>query len=249
MDFNEVNRRRRSIRAFSGRPVAPAALRRILAAALESPSWSNTQPYRVAVAEGEVLEQLRGELQKKFWHVNVLQRAPWWRRLYAWLFDGEMPDGDFRPLLKYPAELQRRRSQTGLGLYRALGIARSDYDARDRQMARNFCFFDAPLALFVFAHRGLGVYSALDAGIFLQTLMLAAADEGLGSCAQGALAMWRSPLEKHFTVPADYQLLCGLSLGYAAEQAVNQYRPQRRSVEEILLQPAAETPLQAADIS
>lgn len=239
MQFSEANRSRRSIRAFSDRPVEQEVLDRILLQALESPSWSNTQPYRIAVARGDLVEQLRTELSEKFWRVNALQRSPWWKQLSAWLFNNDMPDGDYRPVLKYPAELQQRRSKTGLGLYETLGIARSDYRARDEQMARNFNFFDAPVAMFVFMHKGLGVYSALDVGIFLQTLMLAATAEGLGSCAQGALAMWRSPLEKHFAIPDDYQLLCGLSLGYPSDDKVNDYRPERRGLEEVLLSPVS----------
>ncbi|TQV80054.1 nitroreductase [Exilibacterium tricleocarpae] len=235
MDFSAANQSRRSIRAFSKRPVERDVLGRILRQALESPSWSNTQPYRVAIAQGELIETLRVELPQKFWRINALRRSAGWQKLFAWLVNKDMPDGDFRPVLKYPEELQRRRSRTGLGLYDTLGIARQDYRARDEQMARNFSFFDAPVALFVFMHKGLGVYSALDAGIFLQTLMLAATAEGLGSCAQGALAMWRSPLERHFAIPDDYQLLCGVSLGYPSDDKVNQYRPPRRGLEELVL--------------
>ncbi|HBM23587.1 MAG TPA: nitrobenzoate reductase, partial [Alcanivorax sp.] len=95
--------------------------------------------------------------------------------------------------------------------------------------------FGAPTALFLFVHKGLGVYSVLDAGIFLQTLMLAATDEGLASCAQGALGLWRSPLEKRFRIPRHYQLLCGVSLGFAADQPVNRFRPEKLPVSELMI--------------
>lgn len=235
MDFNDVLYQRRSIRAFSDRPVAPETLDALLADALASPSWSNTQPYRVAVATGEQVERLRRVLSERFARVATLQRAPAWKKLVAAVRGGVLPDGDFKPILKYPADLQPRRVATGHGLYQTLGIARNDHAARDAQMARNFSFFDAPVAMFIFAHKGLGAYSALDAGIFLQSLMLSATNRGLGTCAQGALALWRSPVEAEFEIPKDYQLLCGLSLGYPADEVVNTYRPDRRTLDELVL--------------
>jgi nitroreductase len=235
MEFSQLLSRRHSTRAFSDRPVDSAVVDDLLAMALESPSWSNTQPYRVAVASGTVLDDIGAELTRRYWRVSALQRAPWWRKLLTGVRPGVLPDGDFRAPLKYPQELQRRRVQTGKGLYETLGIERDDLAARDAQMARNFRFFDAPVALFLFVHKGLGVYSVLDAGIFLQSLMLAATDRGLGSCAQGALALWRSPLERHFRIPQDYKLLCGLSLGYEADSEVNRFRPERRPLPELLI--------------
>lgn len=237
MEFSDVIRQRNSVRAFRSDPVPEELLDQLLQTALQSPSWSNTQPYRVAVATGDTLEALRHELSTRYARVSHLQRAPWWRKAAAALRGGVLPDGDFRAPLKYPSELQKRRVETGKGLYRTLGIAREDYRARDAQMGRNFVFFDAPVAMFLFVHRKLGVYSVLDAGIFLQSLMLAATDAGLGSCAQGALALWRSPLDRHFDVPSDYKLLCGLSLGFPEEAAVNRFRPDRRSLAELLLPP------------
>jgi len=235
MEFVDVLTSRRSIRAFADTPVPEAVLERLLGRALESPSWSNTQPYKVAVAQGAVLEALRSELSQRFTAVSALQRGSLSAKLLATLRGGVLPDGDYKPILRYPKDLQPRRLATGVGLYKLLGIAREDHAARDAQMARNFQFFDAPAALFVFVHDGLGVYSALDAGIFLQSLMLAATDEGLGSCAQGALALWRSPVEAHFDIPAHYKLLCGLSLGYPLPAPINGFRPERREVAEILL--------------
>lgn len=236
MEFSEVLHRRNSVRAFRSRPVPRAQIEELLEEALYSPSWSNTQPYRVAVATGDTVAALGRELSGKYRRASALQSAPWWRKpLMA--MGGVLPDGDFRAPMKYPPELQARRVATGKGLYQTLGIAREDHAARDAQMARNFVFFDAPAALFVFVHRKLGAYSVLDAGIFLQSLMLAATDRGLGSCAQGALALWRAPVERHFDIPADYQLLCGVSLGYPADEPVNRFRPERRGLEELALWP------------
>lgn len=235
MEFSEVLQQRSSIRDFSDRPVEDELLESLLAKSLAAPSWSNTQPYRIAIARGAVRDRLARELTRRYEAVAGLQGLPVWRQaLQGWL-KGSLPDGDFKPILKYPAELQARRVETGKGLYQHLGIARQDRAARDAQMALNFSFFGAPVALFVFIHEGLGVYSALDAGIFLQSFMLAATDVGLGTCAQGALAMWRSPVAKEFEIPEHYQLLCGVALGYPSDHPVNRFSPAKRPLSELLL--------------
>ena len=235
MDFIETLTQRHSIRSFSERPVPQEVLNALLNQALKSPSWSNTQPYCVAIAQGELRNQLAQELTEKFNRVSKWQAANPLKKLWSLLTNNPLPDGDFKPIIHYPKDLQPRRQATGVGLYQPLGIARDDHQARQEQMAKNFCFFDAPVVLFIFMHKGLGVYSALDSGIFLQSLMLAATNAGLGTCAQGALAAWRSPIEKYFSIPSQYQLLTGLSLGYPSQDPVNQFQPERRQVAEISL--------------
>ncbi len=217
MIASDLLARRRSIRAFRADPVPPDVLARILAAAQEAPSWSNTQPYRLAVAQGTQRDRLADELTAAFDRGSA-DLAP------------EIP----LPVT-YPPELQHRRQATGYGLYETLGIAREDRAARLAQMRRNFEFFDAPVVMFIFVHEALGQYAALDAGVFLQSLMLAAVDEGLGTCAEGALAMFPGPVRRRFDVPEGYKLLCGLSLGYPAEDRVNGFRPDRKTRDELLL--------------
>ena len=236
MEFKEAMARRHSVRAFSDKPVSEALLDQLLTTATSAPSWSNTQPYQIAVARGEVLEDLRETLPPMFDDLVSLARGSKLKQIKAKLTNDGLPDGDFRPVTDYPKDLQPRRNATGQQLYELLGIKREDKLGRHQQMRDNFRFFNAPVALFIFVHEGLDVYSPLDAGIFLQSLMLAATDAGLGTCAQGALALWRSPLEKHFDIPENYKLLCGLSLGYEAEnETINTFRPERQPLESLLV--------------
>ncbi|WP_430397685.1 nitroreductase [Ferrovibrio sp.] len=199
---------RSSIRAFKPDPVPAEVLQRLLAAGSEAPSWSNTQPYRVAVAQGDLRDRIAKALCDRF--------------------DGAVEHGrprEYHVPDKYPAELQPRRVACGFGLYGALGIERQDMAARAQQMRRNFHFFDAPVGLFIYAHGALDAYAALDAGAYMQSVMLAALDEGLGTCAQAALATWPDAVTPFFDVPPEYKLLCGLAVGYPAEHVVNTFRP------------------------
>lgn len=237
MEFSAALKSRRSIRAFSDKPVSQEVINEILADAIESPSSSNTQPYKVAVATGDTCKQLGQELLNKYYKINKIQRMPLPLKLFKVATSKAMPDGDYKPILgKYPGVFQDRRMATGKGLYEMLGIGRGAKAARDEQMARNFTFFDAPVALFVFVHPGMKFTALVDAGIMMQSLMLSATDRGLGTCPQGALGMWRSPLENHFDIPKDYKLVCGLALGYPKDdQKVNEYRPAKIALKELVI--------------
>lgn len=237
MEFSTALHSRRSIRAFSNEPVSQDIIKDILTDAIESPSSSNTQPYKVAVATGDTCKQLGQELLARYYKINKIQRQPLPLKLFNAATSKAMPDGDFKPILgKYPGIFQQRRMQTGKGLYETLGIKRGDKQARDDAMARNFTFFDAPVAIFIFIHPGMKFTALVDAGIMMQSLMLSATDKGLGTCPQGALGMWRSPLEKHFNIPDDYKLVCGLALGYPKDdEKVNLYRPAKLTLGDLLI--------------
>lgn len=236
-EWQALVRGRNSVRDFRPDPVPDELLREVLDDAVTAPSWSNTQPYRLAIATGEVRDRISAELCARFDAGMAARRGGRRDKALALVRRTALPDGDFRVPERYPDDLQPARVAAGRGLYQVLGIERHDLAARDRQMRRNFEFFGAPTAVFVFVHRGLGEYSVLDAGVLLQTLMLAAQVRGLGTCAQGALALWAGPVRAEFDVPDDYALICGLSIGYASEDPVNRFRPGRAPLDDVLLDP------------
>lgn len=231
---SDTIRNRRSVRDFSPRDIPEDVLRDVLDDARWAPSWSNTQPYRIAVASGALKDHLKHELCNLFDNAQraVAQGIAGKLKL---MLNGGLPDGDFKVNLRYPEDLLPARRACGFGLYGTLGIARDDMAARTAQMRRNFEFFGAPTVMFLFVHQGLHEFSILDAGVFLQTLMLSAQSRGLATCAQGALATWASPVKAAFDVPGDYKLICGVAIGYASEHAVNRYNPGRADIDTLLL--------------
>ena len=233
---SDLIRSRRSVRDFLPTPIPEAVLQSVLADANQSPSWSNTQPYRIAVASGALRDRLAEQLTDRFDRGMRAQKKGWLGKLQLLTQQRHvLPDGDFETNFAYPEDLQPQRRATGHGLYALLGIGRKDQAAREAQMRRNFEFFGAPTAIFIFVHSGLREFSVLDAGIYLQNLMLSANAHGLGTCAQGALATWAGPVREAFDVPTAYKLIAGLSIGYASEQAINQYNPGRGEVANFLL--------------
>lgn len=238
MEFNDIMQERRSIRAFKQQDIPDDLLNSLLTQALESPSSSNSQPFKVAIAKGDVAKQIAKELTDKFWRSNAITKKPLPLKLWSFMTDESMPDSDYKPILgKYPGKFQARRIETGKGLYKVLDIDRKDAKGREEHMARNFYYFEAPVALFFFIDPRMKHTAMVDLGIFMQSLMLGATNAGLGTCAEGSLGIWRSPIDKYFTVPKEYKLVCGMAIGYPEDDVVNSYRPEKMTLEDLMIAP------------
>ena len=62
--------------------------------------------------------------------------------------------------------------------------------------------------------------SWLDFGMFLQSLMIAARGRGLDTCPQAAFTQFHRIIIEHSAPPPSEQLVCGMSLGHADPQAI-----------------------------
>lgn len=71
----------------------------------------------------------------------------------------------------------------------------------------------------------------MDYGMFLQSIMLSAVEEGLATCPQAALGEYPDIAKEVLGYPQDSILMCGMSLGYEDSGAlVNSYRTAREEV-------------------
>ena len=202
--FTSVVQARRSIRAFTPEPVAPAMLRNLIASARLAPSGANLQPGTFLQVSGEARMRLSSSLLTAF------------REGLA-----EAQDYSYFPD-PMPTLLRRRQVAAARALYGAVGIERDDPAGRDRQFERNFCFFDAPVALVVTIARDMGTGCYMDLGMALYGLMLAAQAQGLASCGIGALASYPSLIRRELKLDDHHAVVCGVALGYAdLDAAVN----------------------------
>ena len=98
---------------------------------------------------------------------------------------------------------------------------------------RNWEFFRAPVAGVVCMHRDLGHADSLAVGMFLQTLVLALTERGLGTCLQVSIAHYPDVLREQLDIPDELQILCGLAVGYTDPAfPANQLRTPRNPVGE-----------------
>lgn len=205
---------RKSVRAYLDKPVAEDTLRRILDAARFSPSAVNTRPWKVAVVTGAAKQRLQEKMEAAF-------------------RSGDKGGMDYA---YYPKEFvepyRSRRKECGLMLYGAVGITREDTERRIEQWVANYHAFGAPAALFLFMQPGMGISAYIDCGLFLQSVMVAAVSEGLGTCPQAALGEYPGIVKAELGYPETDILVCGLALGYEdTAHPINQYRTPKFSVD------------------
>lgn len=215
MNIIQAIQSRKSTRAFLDRDVSDAQVRRILEAARHAPSGTNAQPWEVAVVRGETKAQLTSALLEAFRKDGL----------------GEM-DYEYYPV-KWKEPFKKRRVTCGAQLYSALNIERKDKAKRLEQWEANYRGFDAPVLFFFFLDNIMEKGSFLDYGMFIQSVMLAAIEEGLATCAQAALGQYPGIIKRTLDYQDDhYTLICGMALGYEDTSAPqNNYRTTREDVD------------------
>jgi nitroreductase len=207
---------RRSLRAFLPTPVPRETIERILAVASRAPSGTNTQPWRVYVLTGAAKQALSAKVRAAY--DDPAERATHSEE-YAY----------------YPTEWRSpfidRRRKVGWDLYGLLGIAKTDKARMHAQHGRNYAFFDAPVGLIFTIDRVMQQGSWLDYGMFLQSLMVAARARGLDTCPQAAFTQFHRVIAAQLALPANEQVVCGMSLGFADPAAPeNQLVTEREPV-------------------
>ena len=226
---------RRTTRDFLATPVPKELIDQLLNDAMTAPSWSNTRPYLVGVAQGATRDRISQGFMSRWGKASKALSGGPMAKLKLLITRTGLPTSDYKMKLRYPQDLRPRSAKVGSELYGLVGIERGDRVARNKQWGKNYEFFGAPISLFIFTHSGLGVHSVSDAGLFMQNLMLSAHANGLGSCAQGASAIWADVVRKEFDVPREYKLLCGIAIGYPSDALINTFQADRLDIAEIKL--------------
>ncbi len=205
---------RYSCRAYLPQAVDRATIERMLVLAQRTPSWCNTQPWRVHVVSGNALKRIGDAL-------GALAAA------------GAPPAPDFGFPEAYVGVYRERRKVCGVQLYQALGIGREDRLRAREQSFENFRFFGAPHVAFITSDAALGFYGGLDCGLYVMSFLLAAAASGLATTPQAALASYPAVVREHLGFEAGRLLVCGIAFGHGDHAAaVNGYRTERATLAE-----------------
>lgn len=206
---------RYTCRAFTDEQVPAATIERLLGLAQRTPSWCNTQPWQVVVTSGAATDRFREALLA---------------HMAAFAVEPDLPFP-----AQYAGEYDARRKECGGQLYEAVGVVRGDAEGRMVQMLRNFEFFGAPHVAVLTTEADLGVYGAIDCGLYTQSFLLAAQALGLGAAPQAALAMASPFIRDYFDLPDHRQVVIGISFGYADHDApVNAFRTSRADLDVVL---------------
>ncbi|MCW8895965.1 MAG: nitroreductase [Sulfurimonas sp.] len=205
---------RSSKRAYLAKPVARDIQEKILKAAQMTPSGANMQPWiTYAISDTDVLKNIGDAIIDKMnsgvEHEQFIQYYP----------------------LNWVAPYKKRRLETGVGLYKLMGVDRKDYDTRTKMWHNNFRWFGAQTVFFIFTDKANidGAQGALiDCGAYMQTIMLAAQEFGVDSCPQGSTTEFGKVVADVLNTPENLALLYSVVLGYEDKDAkINSYKPER----------------------
>ena len=212
--FDQVVRSRRSVRGFLDQRVPEDVMQAIFETARWAPSGTNVQPWHTCVASGSVRDELRTEfLRRKAEKIG--------------------PTHDHKGDGKLGEPWRERKRDCARALYGAMGIEWEDREGRGRAAMRNYELFDAPHVAFLCMDEVFGMQSACDVGMYAQTLMLAMAAHGVGSCAQGTMRDYPDLIREAFDLPGSVKVLFGISFGYEdLDVPANGARTDRASLEE-----------------
>ena len=152
-NFKELMKERHSTRMFESKEIPKDVLKDIISTSLLSPSWTNSQPWKLYIASGKALDEI-----KKIWLKNYetkVERKP------------DIPiahRGEFSEL-----------SQKNMG---ELSKTFKEF-VNDDIMTYNYIMFNAPIVIYFTLNKGYSKWSAYDLGSISMALILAAKDRGV----------------------------------------------------------------------
>ena len=210
--LTEIIKNRKSIRSFVDKPVSNDTIKEMLQKSSRAPSGGNLQPWKIYIVNEKSMKDFL-EFQKN------------------WKGKEEPPYPIYPEKLKEP--YRTSRNQMGEQMYSLLDIKREDKIGRMNQMLKNFNFFGAPVGMFCFIDKQMGLPQWSDLGMFLQTFMLLAVDNNLDTCAQESWSLKQNCVKTYLDISDDSILFCGMAIGHAnMNDKVNELNTPRRPIDE-----------------
>ncbi|MDH2997012.1 nitroreductase [Pasteurellaceae bacterium LFhippo2] len=196
LDFQTTVRSRQSIRSYLPKTISDTDLQEILIDAQSAPSACNTQPWEVHIVSGDTLKRISQAMLSAFEKGEFNADVP---------FDQNLFGGKYE---------QRWREQYKF-VFDSFGVIREDKEGRSRLTLKNFEFYGAPHACFLFMPKVAdSVAVANDIGMYAQNFLLSLTARGFGGIPMLTLGMFAKQVKEILGVPDDMQLLYGISFGY-----------------------------------
>lgn len=211
MEWKEVIKKRKSVRSFTNQRVSKELLTKILTDAIQTPSWGNSQPWRVYVATGQSLINIKKEYleqsQQKIRGNSDLEI---------------ISSKEWDPISSENID----QSVKGTNEFVGVNNLQMVLDSQD------YLFHSGTIVYFTMP-KNLSEWSIYDIGAFSQTLQLSAAANGLRSIPAYATVKYPTILRKELQIPDSEKIIMGVALGYADESIINKFQTGRMEISRI----------------
>lgn len=213
MEFTDVMKKRQSVRDFDRHKEIPKdQLTQIVKTAQLTPSWANSQPWRVYIARSKTLDQIRDH------HLKLTQQGQ--------PGQPEMPVLSQRAWGPAPAS-NTNRWFSDFNQY----MAGADPSVFGQAQAH---LFNASALVYLTAQKQFSDWMAYDIGAFGQSLMLAATDLGIDSIPAYEIIKYPTGIHQIMNIPDTELVVAGIALGYRTNSQINGFRSGRVPTNEIL---------------
>ena len=205
-NFKQLMTERHSARKFLSKEIPKDILKDIISTSLLSPSWTNSQPWKIYIASGKALSEI-----KKIYSENYSKKVE------------DKPDMSFAHRNEFSKISQKNMEE----------LIKSFKDKTNSEiMEFNYILFNAPTIIYLTLNKGCSKWSVYDLGALSMAIMLAAKDRGIDSIPTASVIRYPEPLRKILKIPDDEDVIVGIALGYEEKCEANDYRAKKLSIDE-----------------
>ena len=206
-NFNQLMIERHSVRKFQSKDIPKELLKDIISTSLLSPSWTNSQPWKLYVASGKALEEI-----KKIWLSNYEKKVE------------RTPDIPIAHRNEF-SEISQKNMGDLIQTFK-------DFSKTDI-MDYNYIMFNAPTVIYFTLNKGYSKWSTYDLGAISMSLMLAAKDKGIDSIQATSVVVFPDVLRKILKIPDNEDIIIGIALGYEEKCLANDYRANKLKIDDV----------------
>ena len=206
-NFKQLMLERHSARKFTSKEIPKDILKDIISTSLLSPSWTNSQPWKLYIASGKALDEI-----KKIWLKNYETKVE------------RNPDIPIAHRDEF-SELSQKNMGELIKTFK-------EY-VNDDIMTYNYIMFNAPTVIYFTLNKGYSKWSTYDLGAISMALMLAAKDKGVDSIQADSVVVFPDVLRKILKIPDDEDIIIGIALGYEDKCKANYYRAPKLKVDNV----------------
>ncbi len=206
-NFKQLMLERHTTRKFTSQEIPKDILKDIISTSLLSPSWTNSQPWKLYIASGKALDEI-----KKIWLKNYETKVE------------RKPDIPIAHRNEFSELSQKNMAE--------LSKTFKEY-ANDDIMTFNYIMFNAPTVIYFTLNKGYSKFSTYDLGSISMALILAAKDRGIDSVIAQSVVVFPDVLRKILKIPDNEDIIIGIALGYEEKCKANDYRAQKLKVDDV----------------